>query len=308
LGDGVVFHCKTLRELTLAAGLWLMASAAMAAPQPGQDMPLGPSALPPKGYVAFCERKPQDCGPDVATVVAGARRADADRAELMAQLGPAMPPVIMPAALGGSGPVRPIRASWTAPAAGPALLPAPELQLASVEAAQIQATVTFIDPFAEALRESESRAPRMTPKLWSLLNSVNGQVNGAIEQRTDMANYGREDFWNTPLEEGRRAGDCEDYVLEKQRALLEAGMPRRALNIALVTTRWGESHAVLLVATSEGEYVLDNLSPWLVTWRQAPYRWVRRQLDGDAFSWAMIEDQPRTNDSTTKGLLIASSR
>jgi predicted transglutaminase-like cysteine proteinase len=280
----------------------------MAAPQPGQDMPLGPSALPPKGYVAFCERKPQDCGADVATVVAGARRADADRAELMAQLGPAMPPVIMPAALGGPGPVRPIRASWTPPAPQTELLPPPELQQAAVEAAQIQATAAFVDPFAEAVRESDERAPRMTPNLWSLLNRVNGQVNGAIEQRTDMANYGREDFWNTPLEEGRHAGDCEDYVLEKERALIEAGMPRRALNIAVVTTRWGESHAVLLVATSEGEYVLDNLSPWLVTWRQAPYHWVRRQLDGDAFSWAMVEDLARANDAGAKGLLIASNR
>ena len=95
-------YCRTLRELTLAAGLWLTASASVAAPQPGQDMPLGPSALPPRGYVAFCERKPQDCGADTHVVIAGAQRADADRAELMAALGPAMPTTIMPAALSAS--------------------------------------------------------------------------------------------------------------------------------------------------------------------------------------------------------------
>jgi len=302
----VVFHRKILRELTLAAGLWLTASAAMAAPQPGQDMPLGPSALPPKGYVAFCERKPQDCGADVASVVAGARRADADRAELMAELGAAMPAVIMPAALNGPGGARVVPVAWTGSAAQPELLPAPELQQASIEAAPVRASAVFIDPFAEAVRETEERAPHMTPRLWSLLNRVNGQVNGAIQQRTDIANYGREDFWNTPLEEGRNAGDCEDYVLEKERALIEAGVPRRALNIAVVTTRWGESHAVLLAATSEGEYVLDNLTPWVVTWREAPYHWVRRQVDGEAFSWAMVENPAR--DVATKGLLIASSR
>jgi predicted transglutaminase-like cysteine proteinase len=307
LGDGVVLHSGTLRELSLAAGLWLSASAALAAPQPGQDMPLGASALPPVGYVAFCERKPQDCGGDIGLVIAGARRADADRAELTAALGAtAAPPVLMPAALGAPAMLRPptaVAAPLPAPAA---LAPPPEVTEVAVRPAPIQTEAAFIDPAAEALRDAEAHAPRMTPRLWSLLNRVNGQVNGAIEQRTDLANYGREDFWNTPLEDGRQAGDCEDYVLEKERALIEAGVPRGALNIALVTTRWGESHAVLLVATSEGEYVLDNLSPWLVTWRQAPYRWLRRQVNGDAFDWVMIEDPARDGPGST--LRIASRR
>jgi predicted transglutaminase-like cysteine proteinase len=285
-----------------------MASASMAAPQPGQDMPLGPSALPPRGYVAFCERKPQDCGADPHVVIAAAQRADADRNELMAALGPAMPATIMPAALSDAPAMRATPAVWSPGALQPELLPPPELQQASVERAQIQTTVAFSDPAAEALREAEARTPRMTPQLWSLLNRVNGQVNGAIEQRTDVDNYGVDDFWNTPLEDGRRAGDCEDYVLEKERALIAAGLPRRALNIAVVTTRWNESHAVLLVATGEGEYVLDSLSPWLVTWRQAPYRWVRRQVNGEAFQWVMVDDGARTRQPAAKGLLIASSR
>jgi predicted transglutaminase-like cysteine proteinase len=261
--------------------------------------------LPPIGYVAFCERKPQDCGGDVATVIAGARRADLDRAELTASLGATAPPAaFMPAALGAPSMLRP-PAAVIAPAPAADLGPAPEVAEATVTPAPIQTDVAFIDPAAEALRQAEIHAPRMTPKLWSLLNRVNGQVNGAIEQRTDAATYGREDFWNTPLEDGRQTGDCEDYVLEKERALIAAGLPRGALNIGLVTTRWGESHAVLLVATSEGEYVLDNLSPWVVTWREAPYRWLRRQVDGEAFNWVMIEDPARGRDA---GLLIASRR
>ena len=300
--------CRTLRELTLAAGLWLMASASVAAPQPGQDMPLGASAMPPRGYVAFCERKPQDCGADPHVVIAAAERADADRAELLAALGPSMPAVIMPAALSGPPVLRAMPISWSPGVRDAELAPAPELQLTNVERVQIQTTVAFVDPSAEALREAQDRTPRMTPQLWSLLNRVNGQVNGAIEQRTDMANYGVEDFWNTPLEDGRHAGDCEDYVLEKERALVAAGLPRQALNIAVVTTRWGESHAVLLVATSEGEYVLDSLSPWIVSWRQAPYHWVRRQVDGEAFNWVMVDGGAHLREPAAKGLLIASSR
>lgn len=301
----MVLHSGTLRGLSLAAGLWLSASAAMAAPQPGQDMPLGANALPPVGYVAFCERKPQDCGADIATVIAGARRADADRAELSASLGTAAQAALMPAALGAPALLRPPAAPPTPPQTTETE-PAPEAIEVGVVPAVLQTDVTFIDPAVEALRQAEARAPRMTPKLWSLLNRVNGEVNGAIEQRSDVANYGRDDYWNTPLEEGRQAGDCEDYVLEKERALIAAGLPRAALNIALVTTRWGESHAVLLVATSEGEYVLDNLSPWLLTWREAPYKWLRRQVNGDPFSWVMVEDRSRLRDGDH--LLVASSR
>jgi predicted transglutaminase-like cysteine proteinase len=217
-----------------------------------------------------------------------------------------MSPVLMPAALGSAGPSR--LAPVAAPFADPQTLPPPESQEAAVVPAVFQSRVEFVDPWAEPLRQAGETTPRMTPKLWSLLNRVNGDVNGAIEQRTDIANYGVDDYWNTPLEDGRRAGDCEDYVLEKQRALLAAGVPRPALNIALVTTAWGESHAVLLVATSEGEYVLDNLTPWLVTWRQAPYRWIRRQLNGEAFRWAMVEEPRRIDQRGAQRLLIASTR
>jgi len=271
-------------------------------------MPLGPGALPPVGYVAFCERKPQDCGADPQLVLAGVSRAKADRAELMAALGPAMPPVLMPASVSVQDPAYlPDHAAPRA-FADLQLLAAPALQESVVAPAAIEVRAAFIDPMAESLRQADEVAPRMTPRLWSLLNQVNGRVNGAIEERTDLATYGVDDYWNTPLEDGRHAGDCEDYVLEKQRALLAAGLPRRALNIALVTTAWGESHAVLLVATSEGEYVLDNLTPWLVTWRQAPYRWVRRQVNGEAFRWAMVEEPRRIDERGAQRLLIASTR
>jgi len=307
----VVFHKRTLRELLLAAGLWLTASASLAAPQPAPNMPLGDTALPPRGYVAFCERKPQDCGADTGVVLARAYRADAERAELLAALGPQMPAVIMPAAVGASdGPTRPARvtaANWIDPAQA-ARLPVAAAETAGVVRAEVVTQVAFIDPVAQVEVEREARTPSMTPRLWSLLNRVNADINGAIEERTDSANYGVDDFWNTPLEDGRHAGDCEDYVLEKERALLNAGVPRAALNIALVTTRWGESHAVLLVDTSQGEYVLDNLSPWIVTWREAPYRWNRRQLNGDPFSWAMVGDPARHRDDASQRLLIASNR
>ncbi|MDB5447713.1 MAG: hypothetical protein JWQ97_3030 [Phenylobacterium sp.] len=278
----------------LAAGLWLTASACAAA-QPDPAMRLGPNALPPVGYVAFCERQPWDCGDAAPMVLAAAARADAERAELLA--------------LG-----RPAAAGNLALAAPAALLPAlaspPAMELSPVsallEARVVRATVTtrvaFVDPTSVAETEAAEPPapegpPRMTPQLWSKLNRVNDQVNRSIQEATDLATYGQVDRWATPLENGVRTGDCEDFVLEKRRALLTAGLPREALNIALVTTSWGESHAVLLVDTSEGELVLDNLSGWIVPWKKAAYRWRERQMGGEPFNWVMIQDPARPSRS-----------
>jgi predicted transglutaminase-like cysteine proteinase len=128
--------------------------------------------------------------------------------------------------------------------------------------------------------------PTMTPELRVLAQHINREINRAIVRRSDQAAYGSTDRWATPLAEGGRYGDCEDYVLEKRRALVAAGVPADTLNIALVTTRWGEAHAVLLLSAGGGEYVLDNLEPWILPWDQAPYRWRARQVGGDPFTWA----------------------
>lgn len=131
-------------------------------------------------------------------------------------------------------------------------------------------------------------APDLTPKLWSAITRVNGTVNRAITQRKDQETYGVEEFWATPLAAGLTYGDCEDYVLEKRRALLAEGVPAHALSIAVVRTSWGESHAVLLVSTSQGDYVLDNLNPWVLPWEKANLVWLERQVAGAAFNWARV--------------------
>lgn len=164
------------------------------------------------------------------------------------------------------------------------------------------------DPAAQALLHtieapgsSAPTVPAMTPAVWSTINKVNDKVNRAIARRTDAENYGQLDHWATPLALGQKYGDCEDYVLEKRRALLEAGLPLSALSIAVVTTSWGESHAVLLVATDQGEYVLDNINPWVLPWQKANLRWQERQVAGSPFRWAMVK-QPLTFAASGKVL------
>jgi predicted transglutaminase-like cysteine proteinase len=101
------------------------------------------------------------------------------------------------------------------------------------------------------------------------------------------------DLWTLPLAEGRKTGDCEDYALEKIRTLAAQGVPRSALNIALAVTGWGESHAVLVVSTRSGDFVLDNLTPSVIRWDAVPYRWRQRQVGGEAFRWAMVKQGAR---------------
>ena len=137
-----------------------------------------------------------------------------------------------------------------------------------------------------------AKVARMGPTLWARLNRVNEVVNKSLSAQSDAQTYGVADYWATPLEEGSHLGDCEDYVLEKQRALLASGIPREALSIAVVQTSLGDTHAVLLVKTQDEELVLDNLSPAIAPWWATPYRWTMRQRPGRPFEWVRISSQP----------------
>jgi predicted transglutaminase-like cysteine proteinase len=122
---------------------------------------------------------------------------------------------------------------------------------------------------------------------WALLNRVNRSVNRRIRNASDLSNYGQLDYWQAPSGSSPR-GDCEDYVLAKREELIAAGVPATALSIAIVNTRWGESHAVLLVAGDTGEVVLDNLSAWISRWDRTDYTWRERQAPGSVFEWVSV--------------------
>lgn len=121
-----------------------------------------------------------------------------------------------------------------------------------------------------------------------LLNQVNQLVNKTVKKASDKDLYGQDEYWALPrLVNGKLYGDCEDYALEKRRQLMEAGVPENALSIAVAFTARGESHAVLMVSTQSGDWVLDNLTPWATPWQDLNYRWVERQIPGTAL-WTTI--------------------
>lgn len=168
-------------------------------------------------------------------------------------------------------------------------------QAAVKPAAAPPATATI--PLEQALQDL--RAPettdkdgavvRSTPQFLALLQQVNRNINGAIIKQDDLRSRGVADHWDLPLADGGKPyGDCEDFVLEKRRALVAQGVSPRALSMAIARTRRGELHAVLVVATDRGELILDNLTPWVTPWAQLNYTWIQRQVAGEAFKWAVI--------------------
>jgi predicted transglutaminase-like cysteine proteinase len=124
----------------------------------------------------------------------------------------------------------------------------------------------------------------LNAKVWQTLVRVNRQVNAAIKPLSDADHWGVEDRWDF-AEDGY--GDCEDYQLLKRRFLVAAGLPRRALRMTVVVDEDGLGHAVMMVRTDRGEFILDNKRNAVLPWNQTGYTYVKRE--GDAGSvWASL--------------------
>jgi len=87
--------------------------------------------------------------------------------------------------------------------------------------------------------------------------------------RDDSKNYGRRDYWASPLEFFRRSGDCEDYAIAKYVTLREMGFPAEDLRLVVVQDVERDlAHAVLAVYEGEQVYILDNLTRAIVPQEQ----------------------------------------
>ncbi len=123
---------------------------------------------------------------------------------------------------------------------------------------------------------------QLTDTRWAELRDVNSHVNRTVTPIEDADLYNKPEWWTYPSEQG---GDCEDYVLLKRRMLIERGWPAHALLISVVKERNGSGHAVLLVVTDRGEFVLDNKTQRISAWRDTPYTWVKRQSQRHPYVW-----------------------
>jgi predicted transglutaminase-like cysteine proteinase len=122
--------------------------------------------------------------------------------------------------------------------------------------------------------------------VWSKLYKVNAKVNAEITPMSDADLYGVPEFWTYPVS----AGDCEDYLLLKKRLLEKQGFDSGVLLITVVLDEKNEGHAVLTIATSQGDYVLDNRRNDILLWSDTGYTFLKRQSQQDPKVWIALTD------------------
>jgi predicted transglutaminase-like cysteine proteinase len=128
-------------------------------------------------------------------------------------------------------------------------------------------------------------AAKLDNRAWRELVRINRNVNDAIEPTSDIEQWGTLEKWSYPT---TGKGDCEDYVIEKRKRLIEAGWPRQALLITVVRDRKGDGHAVLTVKTDRGDFVLDNQETRVKAWTDTGYSFVKRQSVEHPNKWVSL--------------------
>lgn len=88
------------------------------------------------------------------------------------------------------------------------------------------------------------------------------QVNDMMNEKkyiVDSKNWGKSDYWATPVEFMTRGGDCEDFAIAKYAALRALGVPEDRMRIAIVQDlQKNIPHAILVVYSEKGPVILDN--------------------------------------------------
>ncbi len=118
-----------------------------------------------------------------------------------------------------------------------------------------------------------------------LLKRVNSDVNAAIIPM--VKDHGPElgDGWTI----APSMGDCNDYAVTKRHELLQSGLPAKALRLSVVKTASGIGHLILVVVTTKGELILDNLTEAIRPWQSTDYHWLKIQSASDARFWYEIK-------------------
>lgn len=134
--------------------------------------------------------------------------------------------------------------------------------------------------FCERLPE-ECRIDLSTPdtiilssSIWRSIVRINSDTNAEIVQQSDRLHWDVEDRWDF-AEDG--IGDCEDIQLLKRRRLVAMGLHRRAMPMAVVLDEDGLGHAVLILHTDLGDFILDNKTSAILSWEDTGYVFIKRE-------------------------------
>ncbi len=118
-----------------------------------------------------------------------------------------------------------------------------------------------------------------------LASRVNLSVNRTVREVSDNRQYRVSEHWALPT---RRGGDCEDFALLKKKNLMALGVPAEKLLIATVLDRKRRPHAVLVMRTAGGDFVLDNLTNKIKPWKETGYSFLRMQSPEAPSRWTAV--------------------
>ena len=117
-----------------------------------------------------------------------------------------------------------------------------------------------------------------------LLKRVNHSVNLSIIPTVKDYGPNLGDGWTIAPD----TGDCNDYAVTKRHQLLESGLPSKALRLSVVTAS-GIGHLVLVVVTTKGDFVMDNLTEVIRPWQSTDYHWLKIQSAADSKFWYEVK-------------------
>jgi predicted transglutaminase-like cysteine proteinase len=152
--------------------------------------------------------------------------------------------------------------------AAPALAPLSHVKFCLDYPAECQRRHVMFRPF------------RMTPERLAIANEINSRVNSQIvPTRKD----GLMDWTVSPV-----AGDCNDFAVTKRHELIARKWPSGVLSLAVVQTRSGEGHLVLIIRSRDSDLVLDNLQQHVRRWTDLNYRWLKVQSGSNPRHWFTV--------------------
>jgi predicted transglutaminase-like cysteine proteinase len=131
---------------------------------------------------------------------------------------------------------------------------------------------------------AEQERISLDAEILGLLKRVNHGVNASIIPTVKSYGENLGDGWKI----GPDFGDCNDYAVTKRHQLLDSGLPSKALRLAVVQTASGIGHLVLVVVTTKGDIVMDNLTEAIRSWQSTDYQWLKIQSASDSRFWYTV--------------------
>lgn len=92
---------------------------------------------------------------------------------------------------------------------------------------------------------------------WQAIIDIHWRAKRGLPYVRDLDQYGQREYWAIPKRFGVGA-DCEDFDLWCSQRLIDVGIGWEHQAIAYCKTETGGGHAVLLLKTDRGTYVIDN--------------------------------------------------